>query len=108
MEAGGAADACVVVELGYAVARESTTAVLFAGCEHAGVDTLQKSKQSAHVRNEAPIAGIAWLHCLVERWVLRDELACVIYTHGQSRDKDAWTRRFAEEPLVHDTLPLSG
>ena len=49
-----------------AVARGSTAAFSFVGWLHAGFDTLQRSKKSVHLRSDAPIAGIAWLHCLDE------------------------------------------
>ena len=59
-------DACGAVVLEDAVARESTAAVSFVGWLHAGFDTLQRSRKSVHLRSDAPIAGIAWLHCLDE------------------------------------------
>jgi hypothetical protein len=83
MEEAVATDACDVVALVDAVARVSTTAVSFVGWVHAGVGTLQRSRQSVHLRSEAPIAGIAWSHCLVETGLLQSELPSVAFTHGQ-------------------------
>jgi hypothetical protein len=83
MEDAAAADGCNVVVLVDAVARESTTAVSFVGWVHAGVGTLQRSRQSVHLRSEAPIAGIAWSHCLVETCLLQSELPGVAFTHAR-------------------------
>lgn len=66
-----------VVVLKDAVAPACSTAVSFVDWVHAGVGTLQRSRQSVHLRRDAPIAGISRLHCLVEPCLLRNELPCV-------------------------------
>jgi hypothetical protein len=82
MDEEAAEDARGVVILGDAVARVWTTSVSFVGWVHAGVGMLQRSRQSVHLRSDAPIAGIAWVHFLVVPWrLLQNELSCVIYTH---------------------------
>jgi hypothetical protein len=82
----GTDDDCGAVVLEDAVARGSTAAVSFVGWLHAGFDTLQRSRKSVHLRSDAPIAGIAWLHCLDEPWSLRNGVASVVYTHEQPQE----------------------
>jgi hypothetical protein len=47
---------------------------------------LQRSRQSVHLRSDAPIAGIAWVHFLVEPWLLQNGLSCVRYTHERPEE----------------------
>jgi hypothetical protein len=50
--------------------------VSFAGC--ANVRLLQRSRRVVHVRNCAPIVGIAWVHSLTKRRALRMGLSGVV------------------------------
>jgi hypothetical protein len=75
VEEDAAEDGCGVVVLEDAVAWDSATAVSFVGWVYAGVGTLHRSRKSVHLRSDAPIAGIAWVHCWVEACLLQDELS---------------------------------
>jgi hypothetical protein len=68
-------DDCGVVVLEDAVAWDSATTVSFVGWEYAGAGTLHRSRNSVHLRSDAPIAGIAWVHCWVEACLVQDELS---------------------------------
>jgi hypothetical protein len=50
--------------------------VSFAGCANVGL--LQRSKRVVHVRNCAPIVGIARVHSLTQRRALRMRLSGVV------------------------------
>jgi len=52
--------------------------VSFAGCANVGL--LQRSKRVVHVRNCAPIVGIARVHSLTQRRALRMRLSGVVYS----------------------------
>jgi hypothetical protein len=75
VEEDAAEDGCGVVVLEDVVAWDSATVVSFVGWVYAGVGTLHRSRKSVHLRSDAPIAGIAWVHCWVEACLLQDELS---------------------------------
>lgn len=57
-------------------ALDSASVVSFVGCAKVGM--LQSSRKGLHLRNSAPIVGIAWVHSLSKPRALRMGLSSVV------------------------------